>query len=259
MTIAAEVDAHTRAVAMIRSRLTSLLAHSWDRLPTYNDSEPFLRIAVPLVLAAQKHTVTVTDAYLARVLTQITGAPHRPVGVDASTATGAAVRAGASPDEVYRRPFVTVWSGLKSGQQWVDAVAAGKARMLSTATMDVALAQRATMADVSEQTDGIVGYRRVITGNACQLCVDASGQFYYSGDLMPIHNNCDCSVMPVTRQHDPAHSINARLRPEITVTSLSDDGSLSTHKGFEVHAHGELGPVLTVAGQHFTGPDDIAA
>jgi hypothetical protein len=27
--------------------------------------------------------------------------------------------------------------------------------------------------------------------------------------------------------------------------------------GVEVRQHGELGPVLTVPGQHFTGPDDI--
>lgn len=261
MTAPATIDAHIQAVAAIRTRLQAFLAHAWDGLPHYNEAqvEPFLRLAVPLVLAAQKHTAVLTDAYLARLLSTFSGSPVRPVGLDTAALVGAGVRAGAAPAEVYRRAFVTVWSGLKAGDQWPDAVAAGRARVLSTASMDVALTQRATMAQVSEQSDRIVGYRRVLTsGNACDLCTAASDQFYHSGDLMPIHNNCDCDVVPVTSSHDPAHDQSVLKHSQFRITDPHAPSRGSKYE-YAVRQHGELGPVLTPAGDHFTGPSEVAA
>jgi hypothetical protein len=67
---------------------------------------------------------------------------------------------------------------------------------------------------------------------------------------MPIHDRCACDVEPLFGETDPGQIINPDLLDRIN--SAQDSGT-----DFVVEDHGELGPVLAVAGQHFDGPDDI--
>lgn len=113
----------------------------WTALGSYDekDVERFLARAVPLTIAAQRQSVSVTDAYLARFLGK------RAIGV---SPRGVKVRNGVTPQEAYRRPFVTVWTALDEGTQWADAVKAGGARAEGMIAFDVQSAMRATLAAV---------------------------------------------------------------------------------------------------------------
>lgn len=187
--------AHIEAQARIRAMVKIAIRNIWRDLGSYNeaDVQPFLDRALPLVRAAQLQSVSATEAFLtARLGVFPTGVP------DVEELVGAGARKGTQPEEVYRRPFVEVWSALSDGVPWEDAVQRGMERAVSSAATDVQLAMRETAKAVGEREPGIFGFQRVADGSACDLCLIASTQRYHVEDLMPIHNNCGCGVEPLT-------------------------------------------------------------
>lgn len=235
------VSAHIEAQRRLRLFASQAVGAAWSRLPGYDrqNIEQFLASAVPVVLTAQRTSVALTDAYLAQRMGRL------PLGVDAERLIGAAVRAGASPEEVYARPFVNVWTALSKGNPWEDAVQSGLARATSTAQMDVQLSARATFNEVGQQDDGIYGYERVADGGACAFCAEIDGAYVKDGDAMPLHNNCGCSLEPLENPHP-----SARFLP--------DGSEAYTHGATKIEPHGELGPLLTDPADHFTGEPQLA-
>lgn len=259
--MATPLERYAELVGSLRSAASAGAAQAWDDLGSYDDADVarYVATVAPLVVAAQAQAAVLTDAYLA-----IEGG-RAPLGIDTATVTGGAVRAGAGPDVVYRRSFVDVWQALGNGTDWADAVSAGRARAEATAHTDVQLAMRATANEVMRADERIVGYRRVVSGASCAVCVSASGQRYHRERLLPIHPHCDCTVAPIYASRDPGRVLNRqRVRdleagggPEswrergITVSGgevLAADGEqLRT----AVHEHGELGPLLANADHAF--------
>lgn len=47
----------------------------------------------------------------------------------------------------------------------------------------------------------IIGYRRVFDGG-CDHCAVASERLYGRGDLAPLHDNCNCGILPVFKGED---------------------------------------------------------
>lgn len=240
-------------LATLRRRVSQFAAQQWEQLPNYRDTsvDPFVTKIVPVVRAGQVSAVRLTDAYLAHRTTT-------PVqGLDIEQLVGAAARNGVSPEEVYARPFATVWTSLSKGAEYADAVAAGLARLRSTAEVDITLSMRAAAVDFASSEDTITGWQRVPDGAACDFCLMASTQRYHSEDLMPLHNNCGCTVDPITGPD--RHVINRELLDRLNASSAADAEAITADQ-LAVHDHGELGPVLGAAGDHFdSGPDDIAA
>lgn len=221
--------------ALARLRLTAAggVERAWLSLPSYDraDVATFVNRAVPIVGAAQRNAVSLTGAYLSRSL------KSRVVALDLAATTGAAVRNGATPADVYGRAFVTVWRALGAGSRFEDAVASGLARATATAQTDVALSSRAAAVEYASRDSRITGWRRVADSGACPLCAAASDQTYHSDDVMPIHDRCGCTVEPIVG--------------EATTPS-------GPPAGVAIHEHGELGPVLAKEGDDFTGPDDLS-
>lgn len=236
---------YQEALARIRSAAEGVVANVWDDLEAYDADvvNGFVDDVVPFVAAAQAQAAVLTDAYLASAI----GRP--PLGVDLEEVTGAAVRAGTPPEQVYARPFITVWTGLKDGRPWVDAVAAGRSRAMSSATMDVALTTRAAATQIGEVDDRIVGYQRVPDGNACAFCTLVAGQRYRTEDLMPLHNHCGCTVEPILSSE----------RGRFTGKGANDLDLPITREGVTaaVRDHGELGPLLVNGDDQFTTESDI--
>lgn len=236
---------YQQTLAQLRDRAALLVASQWDRLGHYDqeDIAPFVDAAVPIVTAAQSRAVTLTDGYLAR----LTG--RTPLGIVTTDLVGAAVRNGTDPTTVYGRAFITVWSALKNGDTWQAAVEAGRARIDSAARMDVALSTRAAARMIGQEDDRIVGYQRVPDGNSCEFCDLVSGQRYTTDDLMPLHNNCGCTVEPILVSE--RHRFTGVEANDLSIP-VSRDGITAA-----VREHGELGPVLVNGDDHFTGPDDL--
>jgi hypothetical protein len=259
------IDAYNLQVASTRRRTEAVVRAFWNRLPDHRsaDIERFVQQVVPLVEGAQTQVAGLTDAYLAQTLTALTGDPVAPVGIPTEVARGAR---GVPAAEVYQRPGVTVWNALADGVPYREAVERGLARALDLTSTDLQLAKTHSAQLVMEDNDDVAGYRRVLTGtHSCGLCVVASTQRYHRGNLMPCHPGCDCGVLPIVGDTDPGQVINEsrlegaheRIAERFGVSSSDARDPIDYRDVLITHEHGELGPILGVRGQKFTGPNDL--
>lgn len=191
--------------------------------------------------------------------------PFNAVNITAAQLTTSSLRNGADSKTVYRRPFVDLYTALSNGKTMTEAIDSGAFRARSLATTEIQLARRGAGLLARGANDRIVGYVRTLTGREnCALCYVASTQRYRKGDLMPIHPGCDCGEQPIFGTEDPGQIINDQLL-EATHEAIEDRFGFSERSGrgeldyrlIEIRDNGELGPVLTIRGQHFTGPDDL--
>lgn len=261
--------AYAAAVAAVRRRVLELALRSWDQLGQYREAEIERLTAklAPLVVAGQIRIAALTDAYLARVEAEEFGERVAPLGVPAKTVTTLAVRGVAFPT-VYRRIGVAVWAALADGDPFTLAVRKGRARLDETVATDLQLAKTHASRYIIERRERVVGFRRNLEGSdSCALCMIASTQRYRKGDLLPIHARCDCSVSPIFGDRDPGRVIDrellaelhAKVRDRVGADAVRRDATSAAayHDLLAVHHHGEIGPVLAVAGQHFDGPNDL--
>lgn len=193
-----------------------------------------------------------------------------------------ALRNGVSTRDVYRRPFVEVYTAIANNKSITEAIEAGARRMQSLASTDVQLARRNAGLLSRNSNNRIVGYVRTLTGSEnCALCTIASTQRYTRGDLMPIHPGCDCGEMPIYGDQDPGQVIDQvrldqtyesieqelRLNPDFgardaglgkIINSPTEGQKLADYTEIVVTSeHGEYGPTLRWRDQDFTGPNDL--
>jgi len=276
----AVIAQYSTAQAMLRTHLLAMLSRLWASQTSYGDAQAqqFVRTAVPLVAGAQRATATLTGAYLARLDSVQTGRPVRLPPLDPNKFVGDAVR-DADPDTVYARPFVVVRKAINDGKTLDEAVSAGARRLNVIAATDVQLAKTHASQAALSAMPHVAGYRRVLTGDhSCGLCIVAATQRYHRGDLAPIHPGCDCGVATLQDGEDigqiigpdaleAAHdAIKARFGKssqaarEVGDGIIGPDGKPLLYKDVLItHEHGEIGPVLGVRGQKFTGPGDLHA
>jgi hypothetical protein len=254
-----------QAQAAARERLTTSAVHATvarTRTLDFYDSAAITAAVEQIVAhveAAQRQTAALTDAYLSRITTQLRDRATQPAGaVDVTV-----LRAGVRHDQVYGRLADNYRYLRSTGVSEADALTQTLQRAEVMAATDVDLAMRAQAARFAEVHH--LQYRRVLhpelsRHGSCGLCVAASDRVYTRGKLMPIHARCKCEVLPIVGSKDPGHSINKadldRLYAAAGGTTAGED---LKRVRVTVRHHGELGPVLTRRGQHFRGPDDIAA
>jgi hypothetical protein len=178
---------------------------------------------------------------------------------------------GVPYEEVYRRPFATVYTHLSRGAPLEEAVERGATRLAGIAEADLqqtyAHAAQAAMEalDVPE-ADRPRFWRRVLIGTGnCALCVIASTQRYRVEELNPIHPGCDCEVAPLFGS-DPGQVIEPDLLDQVhtAVEELTGDhdrgGRATDYRRLMVQMtreHGELGPMLVRPRDAFTSADDL--
>lgn len=225
------VSAQIAAQAQLRELVAGGVIAAWTALPDYNedDVELWLARVLPLIAAATRQSITLADAYVARAL------GRRPLGID-PVPVAAAARSGATPAEVYRRPFVTVWTALSRGVDRQAAIQAGGARAVSTARADVQLAQRAALVEIQRADPKIRGYRRRADPGACKFCAKIDGAFVKSATAMALHNGCGCA-----------------LEPSLTASKASP-----IPDGVAVREHGEMGAYLGDPSHDFTSAADLS-
>lgn len=174
------------------------------------------------------------------------------------------LRNGAQQSQVYARPFVDMRTALSQGKSVSDALQAGAFRAQDLARTEVQLARRGAGLIARKGNNNIVGYLRVLSGaENCALCYVASTQRYHKADLQPIHPGCDCGEQPIYGRTDVGQVID-ESRLDAVHESIGQRFGVSDRSAraidyskIAVRQHGELGPVLTVADQNFTGPNDL--
>lgn len=184
---------HIDAQARIKLRVRAGVRAAWVSLGSYDeaDVEVFLARALPLIRAGELASISALQSFLGRSL-------GRPVAAIDPAGVVDGIRNGAAPEEVYRRPFVETWTALKNGTLWEQAVQQGLERAVSAASTDLQLAMTHGAKAFGGADDGIYGYQRVANSGACDLCLIASTQRYFTDTLMPIHNYCNCGVSAIT-------------------------------------------------------------
>lgn len=252
----------------VRRVWTSVLGRSrrsWTDLGSWRDGDVqrFQRTALPTLIAGQRQVAALTTTYLETLYREIADETSR-VNLDLDTVTGRALR-DVDPDEVYRRPFVDVWTALSNGEALDAALIRGAHRLETLAKTDLQLARTHTVRAVTADQPGVEYTVRELQGEYdCALCMIASTQRYHKRDLAPIHPGCDCLVKTVRADYDPGQVVDPdRLERihELVEDALgeSDRGARAVdyRKIIIARDHGEIGPVLGYRGQRFTGPDDI--
>lgn len=247
-------EAYDSQVHAIRQQITAFGQAYWDSLPHYRASavEDMIQAITPRVAAGQLRIADLTRAYLAQCARELGWKVVLPP-IDQDEIRGAR---GVDPRIVYRRPAVDVYTALAAGKPLPQAAAEGRLRLTQLIGGDMQLAKvhasRQSMRGYPEQGQF---YRRVLTGREnCALCVVASTQRYYRGDLLPIHPGCDCGVQPLP----PGLAVNQVIDEDlleqvhqITADRLgvSDRGGRTPdyRKLLMVSEHGEYGPTLSWA------------
>ena len=247
-------EAYDSQVHAIRQQITAFGQAYWDSLPHYRASavEDMIKAITPRVTAGQLRIADMTRAYLAQCARELGWKVVLPP-IDQDEIRGAR---GVDPRVVYRRPAVDVYTALAAGKPLPQAAAEGRLRLTQLIGGDMQLAKvhasRQSMRGYPEEGQF---YRRVLTGREnCALCVVASTQRYFRGDLLPIHPGCDCDVQPLP----PGLTVNQVIDEDlleqvhqITADRLgvSDRGGRTPdyRKLLTVSEHGEYGPTLSWA------------
>ena len=254
----------------IFSRSDELTAAIWAQMLSFRDADIdwMVERVSPIASAAQTAMAISTEQYLIGWAADA-GISTAPGFIDASTQ---ALR-GVTDREVYERIGPTIWGRLSEGASFEDAVDAGFARLQKVMQTNIQLARTHTARNTMKRQDGVVGYRRVPRGmNSCALCLVASTQRYHTDDLMPIHPGCACGVESILGGSDPGsvldqdalNGVHAAIKERFGAFSDSarqfetPEGELLHYRDILVtHRHGEIGPVLGIRGQKFTGPSDL--
>lgn len=292
-------DAHRMAIQKIRTRAAKAADGIWADFAGLSDAElaAWLEQITPIIQGARLASVEITAGYLRQFL-QLTDGISPDVAGFLAEEVAAGIRNGAAISDVYTRPIITARAAISKGASWVDAMRQGRQRMETTVATDVQLGMRDTVYEYGRRVPQFRAWHRVLApGKVCGLCVAASTQTYYTSGLMPIHDNCDCGVVPETESYIPRDVNQKRLADLKTYagddtyrrkTYGTDSGGRATHnasglksvRGWvdddgriqygtppedakavlpetTVREHGELGPTLVDASHTFTGPDEV--
>lgn len=257
--------AYNRLSSRIVRGTGNRLASVFSNLGSWRDSDfdEFFKLANTTVSGASLQAARLQVAFYQQ-MARLQGQPFSVPQLRSADFSTEALRNGAVATEVYRRPFVELYTALGQGKTMTEAIQLGANRISSIASTDVQLGRRNAGFGVRQRNGGIVGYARTLTGSEnCALCFVASTQRYTRGDLLPIHPGCDCGEMPIYGTQDPGQVID-ELRLDATHQAvqerfgISDPGARAIdYRDIAIREHGELGPVLTVADQNFTGPRDL--
>lgn len=209
--------------------------------------------------AGARTTASITDAYLSRVASLLSGRRIRPAGViDTSS-----LRAGVPPSQVYERLAVQYRYQISQGAPPAEAHHRASERAGLMASMDSQLAHR----DQSEKfmvVNSVDGWRRIVRpelskSGTCGLCIVAADRLYFRKDLMAVHERCKCEVLPVINGVDPGLELNRKDLDALYAAAGSNKAADLKRTRITVEQHSELGGVLRAADQHFRGPSEVAA
>jgi hypothetical protein len=193
--LAARVYA-TQAAA-VRRALGGAVDRYWDDIDWDEDdedddiAEDFADEVAPISLAAQRSLVSTLGGYLSVV----TRAPFRALNLD--EVTGDALYPDEGLRDTWRIPVFSMWAALGAGVAFADAREEARRGAERQAQSDLAFAQAQGMARLTEGNPEVLGYQRVLAGDGCTFCVELADEVYGTGELMPLHPGCNCSVEPV--------------------------------------------------------------
>jgi hypothetical protein len=260
-------DAHAKEQRLLRQTIADEVVRLWNGLPDHSDAglAEFMRVALPLIDAGQRHAISLTDAYYAQEM------ERRPYGIDAD-AIIAGIRGDVRPEEVYRRGFVTLWTVFKNRAGTYDTVNPGVVRdIVARVKLDLLLAATHTSRYIATRDPHIYGTWRVVSGT-CDLCIDALSNATPQTGLQPVHPGCECAFEPITSSRTARQVLptsRAMAQQNLRVTSIKqhgeygpelvDDAKLKKGKGFEGNLDDEPASSMSAVGRIQVKPPTTTA
>jgi hypothetical protein len=181
---------YARQAQALRRALEDAVEGAYDDLDWDADEdddvdlpEAFATRVAPLARAGQRSLVRTLSGYLRVVVPGPLGRLELDEVVE-------------DDRDAWRAPVFRAWGALGAGVAFAAAVAAGRELAARKADTEMAIAQARAMAALTQGT-GARGYRRVLAGDGCAFCVQLAGAVVASGEAMPLHPGCNCSVEPV--------------------------------------------------------------
>lgn len=263
LVLAGLVDAQASSRSSLTTRIVNAVIALFRRFDGWYSNALVTEISGQvgeLVLSGTRGVAAVTDAYLSRAASEIIDASIAPVGVEIV----GPLRLGV-PDlaSVYERVVKEYRYQVSTGVP--DAAALGRALERADAMVqtDMALAHR-DQARKFMAVNRVDGFRRIIRperseGGTCGLCVVAADRTYHRDDLLPIHDRCNCTVLPILNGVDPGLSLNREdLDAFYEAAGGTTSGRALKNVRVTTYEHGELGPILVNAGHRHRTPADVA-
>lgn len=267
--VAKTVERAAKQYDSLLIRLIAALLRSWRTVDPYRGQSVSAAASRSVVLIEQsQRSARAIAAAEQRMLMRILGVPEKslPKSIGKSYP-----RANANIYDVWNRPaeqFRYAASRNKGGSVEAikriedenildEAVKAMKNRVVQLAQTELQLAARDEVKRALDSFDGVKYYRRVIhpelsrTGS-CGLCVIAADRVYKKSVLLPLHDGCHCTVVPILGpimgDGDPGGRLNREeldLIYEAAGSNRRDDLRKIRLADF---THGELGPILVQEG-----------
>lgn len=253
------VDRQAAAHDQLTARVIALIARLWQNFDDPYDDDLVLAIAArfaSIITSGQRQSAQLSGRYLAQVL-GILGT--RPPTVRPSLPPAPR---GVPPTEVYTRPAEEYRYLVSQGVTPIESKRRSAERAQVIAGDDLKLASRMATREVYEASDEVEGYRRVIrpelsrTGT-CGLCLAASDRVYSKEDLLPIHDRCHCITLPIVGANDPGRELSQAELEDVYARAGGTQAAKLKRVRYQVHEHGELGPVLRNEEHRFRGPAQV--
>lgn len=272
--VLALVDAHSAQSAAIQERVESIALPTVEEFEQWYSREAITAMTATIVAAVeagQRQSAALTDAYIARVLSEMLEEDIPPLG---SLVDPAQLRQGITHQGVYGRlaDQHRYQTALRVAAPVVAAAVLRRATTIIRTDLQLARTHQARRALGGEGPGAggrrfggrgrIEGYRRVIrpelsNNGVCGICLAASDRVYSVGDLLPIHHGCVCDVLPIVNGNDPGRDLN-----DAELDRLYDDAGTTARAGlikqrYEITEHGEIGPLIVDPKHHHRGPEDL--
>lgn len=233
-------DQNIIAVQRVTDAVTDFVTRSWWAMSDYHSADQFVATVVPHILGGQVQIANLTDAYMASLMSEITGAHVAPIGLPVDKVSD--LRNQVTLAQAYERPLTQVWFRQSQGMEFPDALKMGLQRAQAMVSLDMQLARTHASSIILQQTEGVTGYQRVLSGSEnCKICEQAAKTHYSVDRLMPIHSKCDCTTSPIINDRAPLATSTNKQRSTASHSDMEFRGPVTDVR---VEDHQELGPML---------------
>lgn len=250
------LEAQARGYTLLASMLIRQLMAVWEDFDKWYDDDLITANAArsaTIVEAAQRTVNYQTLTYMKFVYSQFEDLDF-PTEEEIDALNDEAFHRVVSPLEEWDRPAEQFRYAKSIGKSEQEATQAALDRMSALADMDLALAMRDQSSKVIKASPRVTGYRRVLhpelakSGTSCGLCIAASTRIYKKKELLPLHDHCNCGVMPVVGTEDPGKEFNEEDLKQLYALAGGTGAQELSRVRYRVDEHGELGPYLVEHG-----------
>lgn len=258
------LDVQARGFALAAQLLLRQLAALWRDFDKYYDGDLVAARAArsaTMVDAATDSVRRQTESYLRFTYQQFDDLQF-PTDAEIDQVNEDLLDRLVNPLDEWNRPAEQFRYAESQGKTRGEAIENAIKRVEELGDMDMALAARNTANNIFKATPKITGYRRVIhpelseSGTSCGLCIAASTRVYSKEELLPLHDHCHCTVMPIVGDDDPGDFFNGQdidLLEELYKAAAGNDAQSLSRVRAKVIYNSELGPYLVEEGSKTRG------